>query len=59
MSSLKPLSNLTISKKKKYVQAPFIKLAATSIFYVSLFLLTFSDFLNAQFDIEQRSAQSR
>lgn len=56
MSIFQPLPTLTISKKKKYLQASFIKLAATSIFYVSLFLLTFSDFLNAQFDIEQRSA---
>ncbi|WP_262382308.1 hypothetical protein [Microcystis aeruginosa] len=55
MSSFQPMSTLTISKKKKYRQASFIKLAATSIFYVSLFLLTFSDFLNAQFDIKQRS----
>ena len=56
MSSVKTLSTLTTSKKKKYIQASFVKLVATSIFYVSLFLLTFSDFLNAQFDIKQRSA---
>lgn len=56
MSIFQPLPTLTISKKKKYLQAYFIKLAATSILYVSLFLLTFSDFLNAQFDMEQRSA---
>ena len=56
MSIFQLLPTLTISKKKKYLQASFIKLAATSILYVSLFLLTFSDFLNAQFDMEQRSA---
>ncbi|NCR41522.1 MAG: hypothetical protein GPJ21_17750 [Microcystis aeruginosa W13-11] len=55
MSIFRPLPTLTISKKKKYLQASFVKLAATSIFYVSLFLLTFSDFFNAQFDKEQRS----
>ena len=32
------------------------KVISTIVFYISLFLLTFSDFLNAQFDMEQRSA---
>lgn len=55
MSNLHPLPTITITRTKNLQKGLFSKLLATLTFYVSLFLLTFSDFINAQFAITDRS----